>query len=154
MWLGVNANKTMEFRLPDSYLKWSKVDGEGNKYGKVPGITWYTNLEHGRREEKLLLYKRYTPEEYPHYDNYDAIEVGRVANIPFDYDGMMGVPITFMCRYNPEQFEIIGSFNAGAHGTSLGAIKTETVTRGKTILWNGPVVNKKPLYKRIIIRKK
>ena len=108
MWLGVNANKTMEFRLADSYLKWSRVDDEGNKYGKVPGITWYTNLEHGRREEELLLYKRYTPEEYPHYDNYDAINVNRVANIPLDYDGVMGVPITFMTKYNPEQFEILG----------------------------------------------
>jgi len=108
MWLGVNANKTMEFRLPDSYLKWSKVDVEGNKYGKVPGITWYTNLEHGRREEELLLYKRYTPEEYPQYDNYDAINVNRTADIPYDYFDIMGVPITFFTKYNPEQFEIVG----------------------------------------------
>jgi len=125
----------------------------GVKLKNVPSI-WFTNLDHSKRHEMMTLYKRYTPEEYPKYDNYDAIEVGKVAEIPEDYSGEMGVPITFLDKYNPDQFEIIGSFNAGAHGEELGAVKTETITNGKTIMWNGPVVNKKPLYKRIIIKLK
>ena len=75
-----------------------------------------------------------------------------MADIPVDYEGVMGVPITFLEKYNPEQFEIVGSFNAGAHGVELGASKTETITNGKELMWNGPVVGKKPLYKRIIIK--
>ena len=88
------------------------------------------------------------------YDNYNAIEVSFVKNIPGDYDGLMGVPISFLDKYNPKQFEIIGSFNAGAHGEEIGAIKTEINMKGKKMMWNGPVVNKEPLYKRIIIKKK
>ena len=72
--------------------------------------------------------------------------------IPSDYDGVMGVPITFLDKYNPDQFEIVGSFNAGAHGDEIGAVQTEAITKGKAIMWNGPVVNKNPLYKRIVIR--
>jgi hypothetical protein len=70
---------------------------------------WFTNLEHTKRNEELILYKTYNPEEYPKYDNYDAIEVSKVADIPMDYDGVMGVPITFLDKYNPEQFEILGN---------------------------------------------
>jgi hypothetical protein len=78
---------------------------------------WYTNLDHKKRHEELILYKHYTPEEYPTYDNYDAIEVGKVSEIPQDYDGVMGVPITFLDKYNPDQFEILGITN---HGDMLG----------------------------------
>ena len=109
MWLGYHVNKTMEFMLSPDYDRWDRIDGKGNKYGKVPAITWFTNLDVKKRHEKLILYKTYTPEKYPKYDNYDAIEVNRVANIPVDYDGVMGVPITFLGKYNPEQFEILGS---------------------------------------------
>jgi len=69
---------------------------------------WFTNLDTTKRHESLTLYKHYTPEEYPHYDNYDAINVDKVAEIPCDYDGAMGVPITFLDKYNPDQFEILG----------------------------------------------
>ena len=69
---------------------------------------WFTNMDIPKRHEKLPLYKQYTPEEFPKYDNYDAIEVSKSANIPYDYDGVMGVPITFMDKYSPEQFEIVG----------------------------------------------
>jgi len=111
IWLGYNSNKTMEFRLDDSYIKWDRVDIEtGDKYGSVPAISWYTNLETKKRHEDLILYKTYygNENEYPKYDNYDAINVDRVKDIPMDYDGAMGVPITFLDKYNPEQFEIIG----------------------------------------------
>jgi hypothetical protein len=70
---------------------------------------WFTNLDHKKRHEKMDLYKKYAPEEYPHYDNYDAIEVSKVIEIPEDWDGAMGVPITFLDKYNPEQFEIVSS---------------------------------------------
>ncbi|GAB6394537.1 MAG: putative adenine-specific methylase [Bacteroidales bacterium] len=108
IWLGYGVNKTMELMLPDNYKLWSRIDEQGKKYGKVPAMSWYTNLEIHKRHEDLILYKTYHPAEYPKYDNYDAIEVSKVADIPMDYDGVMGVPITFLDKYNPEQFEIVG----------------------------------------------
>ncbi len=74
---------------------------------RVSGVTWFTNLDIQKRHENLILYKTYNPNEYPKYDNYDAINVDKTADIPMDYDGAMGVPITFLDKYNPEQFEII-----------------------------------------------
>ena len=104
----------------------------------------------------MILFKKYYGNEayYPKYDNYDAIEVSKVNDIPGDYEGAMGVPITFLDKFNPNQFELLGSFNAGAHGDELGATKTEIISNGKSLMWNGPVVNKKPHYKRIIIKLK
>ncbi|HOG15621.1 MAG TPA: adenine-specific methyltransferase EcoRI family protein, partial [Candidatus Absconditabacterales bacterium] len=96
LWLGYSAAN--EFALPD-----------GTITKKMNGLTrWYTNLDISKRHEELILYKKYNSSEYPKYDNYDAIEVGKVAEIPCDYSGAMGVPITFLDKYNPEQFEIIG----------------------------------------------
>ena len=96
--------------------------------------------------------------EYPHYDNYDAIEVPFTECIPSDYDGVMGVPITFMDKYNPEQFEIVGSFNAHSEtDVAFGYVDSRTalcISQGKEIMWNGPIVHKTPLYKRIVIRPK
>lgn len=108
IWLGYDVNKTMEFALSDSYEKWSRIEN-GVKYGKVPAISWFTNLETDKRHQELILYKKYTAEEFPKYDNYDAIEVSKVVDIPQDYDGVMGVPITFLDKFNPDQFELIGS---------------------------------------------
>ena len=76
---------------------------------RVSGVVWFTNLEIEKRHEALILYKHYSPEKYPKYDNFDAINVTKTNEIPMDYDGLMGVPITFMSAYNPNQFEIIGS---------------------------------------------
>ena len=75
----------------------------------MSGVHWFTNLETKKRHEDLILYKSYSPEEYPKYENYDAIDVTKTSEIPFDYDGLIGVPITFLDKYNPEQFEIIGN---------------------------------------------
>ena len=80
---------------------------------RVSGVTWFTNLDIKKRHEELILYKHYTPEEYPKYENFDAINVNKTEDIPCDWDGAMGVPITFMDKYNPEQFEIIGIGIAG-----------------------------------------
>lgn len=74
---------------------------------RVSGVHWFTNLETKKRHEELVLYRIYTPDDYPQYDNYNAIEVNKTADIPCNYDGVMGVPITFLDKYNPDQFEII-----------------------------------------------
>lgn len=111
LWAGYSFNKTFEFIMPNSYELKGKayVDKDGNKHGFVPGICWLTNLDVPKRHEKMILYKRYDPEYYKKYDNYDAIEVKNVNEIPCDYSGKMGVPISFLEKYNPEQFELIGS---------------------------------------------
>lgn len=110
VWAGMTFNKTMDFIMPDDYILKGKayIDDNGKKHGFVPGICWYTNLDITKRHEKLILWKSYTPEEYPKYDNYDAININKITDIPVDYDGIMGVPITFLDRFNPDQFEIIG----------------------------------------------
>lgn len=122
LWLGYKAGD-MSFAVPDSYEPRATrfwIDSSGQKWRSMGNICWYTNLDHKKRHEELDLYKNYTPEEYPKYDNYDAIEVSRVADIPIDYDGYMGVPITFLDKYNPEQFEIYGATESEGKGFSNG----------------------------------
>lgn len=85
----------------------------GKHYIKTPAINWFTNLDYKKRHEDLILYKKYTPNEYPKYDNYNAINVDKIKDIPMDYTGCMGVPITFLGIYNPEQFEILGTSDNG-----------------------------------------
>ncbi len=114
---------------------------------RVSGVTWFTNLDIAKKHEELILYKRYTPEEYPHYDNYDAINVNKTSDIPCDYDGVMGVPITFLYKYNPEQFELVWTTDRGGDGM-IEYLKKEH-TR-----FDAPVVNGQGMYKRILIRKK
>ena len=111
VWLGYHAGD-MAFRVPaDSEPRATRYwqDEAGQKWRSMGNVCWLTNLDIKKRHEEIILYKHYTPEEYPHYDNYDAIEVSRVAEIPMDYDGVMGVPITFFDQYCPEQFEILGN---------------------------------------------
>jgi len=112
MWMGASIHSgDREFRVPDSYplnASGTRIDEKGNKYIRVKGVRWFTNLDYNERHEDLDLYKEYNSEEYPKYDNYDAINVNKTAEIPCDYDGVMGVPITFLDKYNPDQFEIIG----------------------------------------------
>ena len=128
VWLGCES--PCEFSTPEGMTK------------KVNGLTrWFTNLDIKKRHEEMILVKRYSPEEYPHYDNYDAINVNKVINIPCDYAGVMGVPITFLDKYNPEQFEIIGhehDLNGNGGKESLSQF----------------MVNGKGVYKRILIRNK
>lgn len=115
LWLGVTGfNRGMYFNVPedfeyrDSYKFEREIDGK--RVSRVAGVCWFTNLEHEKRNYPIDLYKRIdrTPEDFPEYDNYNAIEVSRVADIPEDYTGVMGVPITFIGRHCPEQFEILG----------------------------------------------
>ncbi len=110
IWLGHNSGD-MSFRVPDYYEPratryWE--DEQGNKWRSMGNTCWFTNLDTPRRHEDLILYRTYNPDDYPAYDNFDAIEVGRVADIPVDYTGVMGVPITFPTKHNPDQFEIVG----------------------------------------------
>ena len=113
LWIGVSFNKSKWFKVPDEYNKMDNASGykeeNGEKYILVNGIAWFTNMEHNKRNEPLILTKKYDPEKYPKYDNYDAIEVSKVCEIPMDYDGVMGVPITFLDKYCPQQFEIVGN---------------------------------------------
>lgn len=111
LWLGYNNGGIKWFQVPMDYeiQTESRIKIENNiKYFSMGSIFWYTNLETTKRHEDLTLYKKYTPEKYSHYYNYDAINVDKVSDIPYDYDGAIGVPITFIDKYNPEQFEIIG----------------------------------------------
>ena len=102
-----NFNVGMFFQVPDSFEKYHHIEN-GKKIARVSTSCWYTNLPVSKHKEDLILYKHYIPEEYKKFENYDAINVGTYIDIPFDYDGDMGVPITFLDKYNPEQFEIIG----------------------------------------------
>lgn len=108
IWWGVNSG-SMKFRVPiDKEKDGLEIDADGNKLQSFGNVCWYTNLDLPKRHEELILYKSYTPDEYPKYDNYDAIEVGKISEIPVDYFGVMGVPISFLDNHNPEQFEILG----------------------------------------------
>ncbi len=113
IWLGASIHSgDREFGVPEDYplqAASSRVDDKGRKYIRVKGVRWFTNLDYPLRHETLPLYKTYSPEEFPKYDNYDAIEVGKTSDIPMDYEGVMGVPITFMDKYSPDQFEIVGN---------------------------------------------
>ena len=112
LWYGCSIHSgDREFGIPKDYPLTAanyRVDEYGKKYIRVKGVRWFTNLDYKERHEDLFLYKNYTSEEYPKYDNYDAINVNKTQDIPCDYYGVMGVPITFMDKYNPAQFEIIG----------------------------------------------
>ena len=112
LWLGVSIHSgDREFGVPDNYpLKAAgfRVDEDGRKFIRVKGVRWLTNLDYEKRHEDLILFKKYSKQEYPKYDNYDAINVNKTKDIPVDHEGMMGVPITFMDKYNPDQFKIIG----------------------------------------------
>lgn len=103
-----NFNVGMFFVVPDNWELFHHIDKNGKKIARVSTSCWFTNLEVEKHKEYITLYKKYNPEEYPKYDNYDAINVNKYTDIPHDHDGAMGVPITFLDKYNPEQFEIIG----------------------------------------------
>lgn len=112
VWYGASiTGGDRKFNVPDNYpldASGCGIDSDGRKFIKVKGVRWFTNLDHAKRHDKLTLYKKYTPLEYPKYDGYDAINVNRTADIPMDYEGVMGVPISFLDKYCPEQFEILG----------------------------------------------
>lgn len=158
IWLGVNSG-TMEFQVPNTeeyHKKTSfRVDEKGHAWRKFGNICWYTNLDYPERHEDLILYKSYNPEEYPKYVNFDAIEVGTVKSIPFDYKGNMGVPITFLKDYNPDQFKIVGFSANLAKPMKEIANKGEYMQGGPRFYikeQNGKYIYKR-LYDRVVIKK-
>lgn len=140
LWTGYSTTHHVFFEVPDWYAEQLKADpnrkeGQGNSY-KIVGdkvlaevnACWYTNVDIDKRHEPLLLVEKYSPEKYPKYDNYDAIDVSKTDKIPCDYNGLMGVTMTFLEKYNPDQFEIIDKLS--------------------------PILNGRNLYARIIVRRR
>ena len=149
LWLGLSMNGSNRwFQAPDDYEVKENAAGykviDGKKYYFVNGVTWFTNIPHNKRNEELDLYRKYNETDYPQYDNYCAIDVSKVADIPIDYEGVMGVPITFLYKYNPSQFEILGI--------------TENADYLKSLYINGcqkydrPYINGKRIYSRLLIK--
>lgn len=145
IWTGVDNGGTKWFKVPNHYNIETetriKIEN-GQKYFSMGSVYWFTNLDIAKRHEDIILYKRYygNENEYPTYDNYNAINVNKVADIPMDYKGAMGVPITFIDKYNPEQFEIIG----------IDRVLVEELT-GKVSRFK---INSKEIYARIVIKNK
>lgn len=171
VWLGFKSGHTL-FEVPDSYTipdyydqndkgrlrsNGYIVDANGKLWRNLGNICWFTNLDHNKRHERIDMFKHYSPEEYPKYDNYEAINCDLVVNIPMDYDGIMGVPISFLDKYNPEQFEILGitqrnddSFKTKKYTTNEYRNANDLNARGVIIVNGVP----KSIYARILIRKK
>ncbi len=170
VWLGNGFhNGNAYFSTPDNSREYAGGVRQEDGTVKFRNCCWFTNIDHGRRHQPLSLmtkadvlrFSRHKElkgkSDFDHYDNFDAIEVPYTDSIPSDYDGMMGVPITFLDKYCPEQFEIVGSFNASnidekAMNCYVLSTDTPIIMNGEEKMWNGPVVNKIPLYKRIVIR--
>ena len=151
LWLGASIKSgDRKFYVPDNYplnASGCGIDENGKRFIRVKGVRWFTNIEDAKRNLPLDLYKKYNPNDYPKYDNYDAINVDKTSDIPMDYDGVMGVPITFLDKYCPTQFEIV---DINPHFFSLieqGLPKPKQLT-----LHN--VGRKKDVYARILIRRK
>ncbi len=142
-WLGVNMGRGISgFIVPKHYELYgseARVDEYGNRIVATNNCLWLTNLDTAKRHEDIILYKKYTPEEFPHYDNYDAINVDKTKDIPMDYKGTMGVPITFLDKFNPDQFEIIGQM---------------ATTKIDEFNFGYPYVNGAKIYARILIKNK
>ena len=139
VWLGHGMGRWISgFIVPKSYELYgteARIE-DGKRIVSTNNCLWLTNIDYPERYEKMDLYKEFSPDDYPKYDNYDAVEVSKTVEIPYDYDGVMGVPITFLGKHNPEQFEIVGNEH------SLG------IEKGRAYL------NGKRMYSRIFIKKK
>jgi hypothetical protein len=145
LWLGASITSgDRAFNVPDDYpleAATCGVDNNGKRFIRVKGVRWFTNVDNKKRNTPLDLYKVYTghENEYPKYDNYDAINVDKTADIPMDYDGVMGVPITFLDKYCPSQFEIIG---------------LDRYTEGNKYPNKRMFINGVEIYARILIKRK
>ena len=162
LWLGGSRDTgNKEFRVPDNYEIYAsdyRIADNGTKYIGVKGVKWFTNLEHGRRHQPIQLMtmadnKKFNkkviknPEVYQRYDNYDAIEVSYTDAIPSDYDGQMGVPISFLDKYSPEQFEILGITESQGVGMSNNIWDKDSNKKH-------PLINGNKMYARIFIKHK
>ena len=149
LWIGINSNRNFSgFIVPKHYSLHgteARIDENGNRIVSTNNTCWITNLDIAKRHEDLILYKTFNKTEYPKYDNYDAINVDVTKDIPCDYNGAMGVPITFLDKHNPEQFEILDGI--GRYSMLTGPTEK---TQGTYLT----MINGKPKYARIIIRNK
>lgn len=152
LWYGASIHSgAIKFYVPDDYpLESTKcgVDENGKRYIYVKGIRWYTNMDYLARHKELKLCKTYSDSDFPKYENYDAININKYSEIPMDYDSIMGVPITFIDFYCPEQFEILGISASWDETDIIKNIKLSETHR------HGPIINGKEKYSRIFIRKK
>jgi hypothetical protein len=159
VWYGESIRSgDRKFFVPDSYplnAAGCGIDKNGRRFIRVKGVRWFTNLETNRRNESLELTCLYSSDKYPHYENYDAIEVGRTKNIPIDYDGIMGVPITFLDKYSPGQFDIIMLANGNARTNVSSETLSEVKYRPHPEDRGGVgIINGQRAYARILIRRK
>jgi len=152
VWLGYSIHSgDREFGVPDYYplnAAGCRIDENGKKYIRVKGVRWFTNIDYSERHEDLVLYKTYNSKEFPKYDNYDAIEVSKTADIPMDFDGVMGVPITFLDKFNPDQFEILGMESSAGYDPNIVGIPRLREGDAR------PSINGKTTYARIFIKRK
>ena len=144
LWLGYGFNRNMAHFINKHYDDYASDADHKEGRIRVSGVQWFTNMDNTKRHEEFILYKKYNPEDYPKYDNYNAIEVSKSVDIPIDYEGAMGVPITFLNKYNPDQFELLGC--SYSYGEPIGYhIKEKGFN---------PSVNGKEIYKRLFIKNK
>lgn len=148
-----NFNVGMYFFVPDDWKKYHRIE-DGRKMVRVSTSCWFTTLSVSKHNEFITLYRKYSPDEYPRYVNYDAIEVSKVSEIPYDYEGEMGVPITFLDKFNPDQFEIIGSSGELAKPMSDIAEEGTYVKGGPSFYLVQEDGTYKRLYKRLVIKRK
>lgn len=150
MWLGYGFKRNMAHFVAPHYEDTATDADHREGLIRVSGVVWYTSLDHNKRHEEMILVQRYSgnEESYPRYKNYDAIEVSRTQNIPMDFDGVMGVPITFLTKYNPDQFEIIGTSDRGGDGL-INHLYLPHERRDAPVIEEG-----KGVYKRLFIRNK
>ena len=148
IWLGYGFKGGAAHFINQHYEDYAAAGDHKEGMIRVSGVQWFTNLDINKRHEDLLLFKEYTPEEYPTYDNYDAINVDVTKHIPKDYKGAMGVPITFLDKYNPDQFEILGLSASAGYNADIVGIPFLGTRDAR------PLINGKNTYARIFIRNK
>lgn len=156
IWIGASIHSgDRAFYVPDDYplaASGCGVDENGRRYIRVKGVRWFTNLDIKQRHEEMILVRRFNPDFYQKYDNYDAIEVNKTSDIPCDYAGEMGVPITFMDKFNPDQFELIGE--SGILGIKTDEIKSFDPRGGVGFYIRNDDGSFRRVFKRIVVRNK
>ena len=153
LWFGYNNGGTKWFQVPIDYdipTESRKKIVDGIKFISMGRIMWYTNLDTAKRHEDLVLYKKYNSKDYPNYKNYDAINVDKVSDVPMDFEGVMGVPLTFIDKYNPDQFEIIGQTHSGDNTLEVENLRKDPLHRHRGIV-DG---EDKEKFARILIKNK
>jgi hypothetical protein len=149
IWLGYGFKGNVGFFSSPTYKDYAKASEHREGLIRISGVQWFTNLDSEKRHDNLTLWKKYTPNEFPEYDNYNAINVDKTNEIPVDYDGVMGVPITFLDKYNPDQFEIIDGLNRYTL-LDVAGINEWAVKNHKHLT----EINGKSTYFRVLIKRK